>query len=242
MALFIALIFGLILVGSTNNPPESTQVQKEKIEILTNKVAEEKPIISEIKPKTDKLEQIEKSIDPEPKKQELTKEEIKPLTEKKVVVEDQVISTAKTQELIEEEKIKTIIKESKLIKEEIKSETTKEEINSETTKEEINSETIKEAESTDEPGTSWLMLVLYILGPILIIILGKNLYSRLKNNSSSNKTNDYMRKEFKEEVQPDTSETAQEEVQPDTSETAQEEVQPDTADQQPLEEDDNKNK
>ena len=224
MALFIALIFGLILVGSTNNPPESTQVQKEKIEILTNKVAEEKPIISEIKPKTDKLEQIEKSIDPEPKKQELTKEEIKPLTEKKVVVEDQVISTAKTQELIEEEKIKTIIKESKLIKEE------------------INSETIKEAESTDEPGTSWLMLVLYILGPILIIILGKNLYSRLKNNSSSNKTNDYMRKEFKEEVQPDTSETAQEEVQPDTSETAQEEVQPDTADQQPLEEDDNKNK
>jgi len=239
MALFIALIFGLILVGSTNNPPESTQVQKEKIEILTNKVAEEKPIISEIKPKTDKLEQIEKSIDPEPKKQELTKEEIKPLTEKKVVVEDQVISTAKTQELIEEEKIKTIIKESKLIKEEIKSETTKEEINSETTKEEINSETtkeeinsetIKEAESTDEPGTSWLMLVLYILGPILIIILGKNLYSRLKNNSSSNKTNDYMRKEFKEEVQPD------------TSETAQEEVQPDTADQQPLEEDDNKNK
>ena len=143
MALFIALIFGLILVGSTNNPPESTQVQKEKIEILTNKVAEEKPIISEIKPKTDKLEQIEKSIDPEPKKQELTKEEIKPLTEKKVVVEDQVISTAKTQELIEEEKIKTIIKESKLIKEEIKSETTKEEINSETTKEEINSETIR---------------------------------------------------------------------------------------------------
>ena len=239
MALFIAIIFGLILVGSTNNPPESTQAQKEKIEILTNKVAEEKPIISEIKPKTDKLEQIEKSIDPEPKKQELTKEEIKPLTEKKVVVEDQVISTAKTQELIEEEKIKTIIKESKLIKEEIKSETTKEEINSETTKEEINSETtkeeinsetIKEAESTDEPGTSWLMLVLYILGPILIIILGKNLYSRLKNNSSSNKTNDYMRKEFKEEVQPD------------TSETAQEEVQPDTADQQPLEEDDNKNK
>ena len=141
----------------------------------------------------------------------------------------------KKPELIKEE-IKTEIKELKPepIKEEIKPEI--KELKPEPIKEEIKpelaKEEVKEIDGSVETETSWLKLILYILSPILIILIGKNLYSRLKNNSTSNNVNDYMRKEFKDEVQPDTAE----------QEPTTDEAQPDTAEQEPTEEDENNNK
>ena len=130
--------------------------------------------------------------------------------------------------------LKAKTKKPELIKEEIKPkikelkpEPIKEEIKPELAKEEV-----KEIDGSVESETSWLKLILYILSPILIILIGKNLYSRLKNNSTSNNVNDYMRKEFKDEVQPDTAE----------QEPTTDEVQPDTAEQEPTEEDENNNK
>ena len=110
---------------------------------------------------------------------------------------------------------------------ELKPEQIKEEIKPELAKEEV-----KEIDGSADSETSWLKLILYILSPILIILIGKNLYSRLKNNSTSSNVNDYMRKEFKDEVQPETAEP----------EPTTDEVQPETAEPEPTEEDENNNK
>ena len=139
--------------------------------------------------------------------------EVKSEPKKQEPIKEEVKLTPKVQEPIKEE-VKTLEKKADPIKEEIKS------------------ETVKEIDSPDETGTSWLKLVLYIMGPILIIVLGKNLYSRIKNNSLSNKQNDYMRKEFKEKIQPETTE----------QQPTEEEAQPETTEQQPTEEDESNNK
>ena len=73
---------------------------------------------------------------------------------------------------------------------------------------------------------------LYILGTILTFLLGKNLYSRFQKNSPSDGENNFQRKEFKQEVQTDSTEQ-----QPDN-----EEVQTDKTEQQPDNEDENNNK
>ena len=101
---------------------------------------------------------------------------------------------------------------------------------------------------------------LYILGTILTFLLGKNLYSRFQKNSPSDRENNFQRKEFKQEVQTDSTEQQpdNEEVQTDSTEqqpdneevqtdrTEQqpdnEEVQTDSTEQQPDNEDENNNK
>ena len=117
----------------------------------------------------------------------------------------------------------------------------KEEIKPEPKTPEPKQEEVQEIDNLDEQGTSWLKLALYILGPLLAIVIGKNLYNKIKNNSSPSSASNYMRREFKEEENP-----AQEEVQSDTTteeNPAQEEVQSDTTtDQETTEEEDNNSK
>ena len=156
-------------------------------------------------------------VKPEPKTPEPIKEEIKP--------------EPKTLEPIKEE-IKPEPKTPEPIKEEIKPEPKTPE---------PKQEEVQEIDNLDEQGTSWLKLALYILGPLLAIVIGKNLYNKIKNNSSPSSASNYMRREFKEEENP-----AQEEVQSDTTteeNPAQEEVQSDTTtDQETTEEEDNNSK
>ena len=161
--------------------------------------------------------------------------------------------TAKNKETTLEVKSET--NKPELIKKEAKPEPVKEEIKPEPVKEEIKPELVNEEAKTDsikekvkevvEPTTSWLKLALYILGPLLIIVIGKFFYSRLRNKFSSSGTNDYMRREFKEETQSDSTEQqpAQEETQSDSTEQqpAQEETQSDST-EQPVEEDENNKK
>ena len=158
---------------------------------------------------------------PEPKTPEPIKEEIKP--------------EPKTLEPIKEE-----IKPEP-IKEEAKPEPIKEEIKPEPKTTEPKEEAVQEIDNLNEQGTSWLKLALYILGPLLAIVIGKNLYNRIKNNSSPSSASNYMRKEFKEEENP-----AQEEVHSDTTteeNPAQEEVHSDTTtEQETTEEEDNNSK
>ena len=127
------------------------------------------------------------------------------------------------------------------IKEEAKPEPIKEEIKPEPKTTEPKEEAVQEIDNLNEQGTSWLKLALYILGPLLAIVIGKNLYNRIKNNSSPSSASNYMRKEFKEEENP-----AQEEVHSDTTteeNPAQEEVHSDTTtEQETTEEEDNNSK
>jgi ATP-dependent Zn protease len=118
------------------------------------------------------------------------------------------------------------------VKEEVKPEPVKEEVKPEPVKEEVKPEPVKEEVKSNESEIGWFKIVLYILGPILIIIAGKNIYSRLRNNSTSSSPTNYFRKEFREEAQPDTTE----------QKPAEEEAQPDTTEQKPAEEDENSNK
>ena len=139
------------------------------------------------------------------------------------------------------ETIKLESKVAELVKEEVKPELVKEEVKPELVKDEV-----EEVKISIKPKTDWFKLALYILGPIFVVVIGKYFYSKTRNNTSKRSTTDYMRREFKEEVQPDNTEQqpAQEEVQPDNTEQqpAQEEVQPDNTEQQPNEEDENNNK
>ena len=186
------------------------------VENTTNMSASTSVEVEKVQVETNKV--VEKKsplieVKSEQKKLEPIKKELKPEPKKQEPIKEEVKLTPKVQEPIKEE-VKTLEKKADPIKEEIKS------------------ETVKEIDSPDETGTSWLKLVLYIMGPILIIVLGKNLYSRIKNNSLSNKQNDYMRKEFKEKIQPETTE----------QQPTEEEAQPETTEQQPTEEDESNNK
>ena len=131
------------------------------------------------------------------------------------------------------------------IKEEVKPEPAKQEPIKEEVKPELNQEDIEEKDSANGTGTSWLRLALYILGPVLVVVLIKYFYSKLKNSPSTRSPNNYFRSKFKEEVQTDNTEQqpAQEEVQTDNTEQqpAQEEGQTDNTEQQPAQEEDEDN-
>ena len=99
-----------------------------------------------------------------------------------------------------------------------------------------------------------------MLGSILVIATGKYLYTRIKNKLSVTSKSNFIRTEFKTEVQPETTEqettqqeeqpetteqeTTQQEVQPETTEqeTTQEEEQPETTEQETTQEEDDNNK
>jgi len=137
------------------------------------------------------------------------------------------------------------------VQEVVKPEPVQEEVKPEPVQEEVKPEPVQEEVekliSLEKEGTNWFKLILYVLGSILFVVIGKYFYSRKKNNSSSSSSmTDYMRSKFKEEVQSDTTEQqpAQEEVQSDTTEQqpAQEEVQSDTTEQRSVEDDENNKK
>ena len=94
-------------------------------------------------------------------------------------------------------------------------------------------EEVEKLISLEKEGINWFKLILYVLGSILFVVIGKYFYSRKKNNSSSSSSmTDYMRSKFKEEVQSDTTE----------QQPAQEEVQSDTTEQRSVEDDENNKK
>ena len=111
------------------------------------------------------------------------------------------------------EEVKVADKKSEPIVEEVKAvdkkpEPTSEEVNVGPTKQDI-----KEVDNSDESSVNWLRLVLYMLGSILVIATGKYLYTRIKNKLSVTSKSNFIRTEFKTEVQPETTEqeTTQEE-------------------------------
>ena len=113
-------------------------------------------------------------------------------------------------------------------KEEVKLEPIKEEVKPEPVNEEV-----KKLNTLEEEETNWLKLVLYAVGIILAIVTGKYFFSRQRNNSSSvDSTANYMRTEFKEEVQSDTTE----------QEPTQDQVKPETTEQEISKEEENNNK
>ena len=128
-----------------------------------------------------------------------------------------------------------------VVKEEVKLEPIKEEVKLEPIKEEVKlkpvNEEVKKLNTLEEEETNWLKLVLYAVGIILAIVTGKYFFSRQRNNSSSvDSSANYMRTEFKEEVQSDTTEQepTQDEVKPETTEQepTQDEVKPETTEQE----------
>jgi len=226
MTLIFAFIFGAFIVGNIDKT-NTTQEKKETAQVNSEKNVKNKSAIFEAKPEPKTPEPIKEEIKPEPKTPEPIKEEIKP--------------EPKTPEPI---------------KEEAKPEPIKEEIKPEPKTTEPKEEAVQEIDNLNEQGTSWLKLALYILGPLLAIVIGKNLYNRIKNNSSPSSASNYMRKEFKEEENPAQEEVhsdttteenpAQEEVHSDTTteeNPAQEEVHSDTTtEQETTEEEDNNSK
>jgi hypothetical protein len=114
------------------------------------------------------------------------------------------------------------------VQEVVKPEPVQEEVKPEPVQEEV-----EKLISLEKEGTNWFKLILYVLGSILFVVIGKYFYSRKKNNSSSSSSmTDYMRSKFKEEVQSDTTE----------QQPAQEEVQSDTTEQRSVEDDENNKK
>ena len=213
MTFFLILFLSIIAADNVNIESTKILVEKEKIQNQVNSVDLKKPIILEPKTEPQKTESIKEVVKSKPLKQEPVQETVNSEPLKQEPVQETVNS-----EPIKQQPVQEVLEQTPKAQEPIKKE--------------IKSKTIKEIDNPNESGTSWLVLALYILGPILIIVLGKNLYTRIKNNSLSTKRNDYMRQEFKEKTQSDTTE----------QQPAQEETQSDTTEQQTVEKDENNNK
>jgi C4-dicarboxylate-specific signal transduction histidine kinase len=216
MGIIFAIIFGFIVVENISSKTEITTEEK-KTQVALKKDLEKKTNVLETNPKPKKPVPI-KEVKPEPKKLEPIKE-VKPEPNKLEPIK----------EVKPEPKKLEPIKEVKL----------------EPKKPELIVEAVNEIQKENNQGTGWLDKVLYIFIALLIIGGGKFLYSRFRNNSSSNTVSDYMRKEFKEEVQSETTEQepAEEELQSETTEQepAEEEVQSETTEQQQVKDEDENN-
>ena len=200
--MFIAIIVGVLAYGNLVDRSENNKQEEKKIQINETKPQEVKSSIIVSKTEPKNQEPIKEEIKPEPTKQEPIKEEIKP-------------------EPTEQEPIK----------EEIKPEPTEQEPIKEEIKPELIQEDIKERDSTNETGTSWLRLALYILGPVFFVLIIKYVYTRLRNDPLSKSSSNYFRNKFKEEIQTDNTE----------QQPAQEEIQTDNTEQQPAQEEDEDN-
>ena len=187
MPFFLILFLSIIAADNVNIESTKILVEKEKIQNQVNSVDLKKPIILEPKTEPQKTESIKEVVKSKPLKQEPVQETVNSEPLKQEPVPETVNS-----EPIKQQPVQEVLEQTPKAQEPIKKE--------------IKSKTIKEIDNPNESGTSWLVLALYILGPILIIVLGKNLYTRIKNNSLSTKRNDYMRQEFKEKTQSDTTE------------------------------------
>ena len=218
MVFFIAIILGMFVAGNINdNQSKTIQKLKKTTQISTKNILKNKPATLEIERK--------------PKKLEPTVEEVKAVDKKPEPIVEEVKAVDKKPELIVEE-VKAVDKKPEPIVEEVKAvdkkpEPTSEEVNVGPTKQDI-----KEVDNSDESSVNWLRLVLYMLGSILVIATGKYLYTRIKNKLSVTSKSNFIRTEFKTEVQPETTE----------QETTQQEEQPETTEQETTEQEDENNK
>ena len=204
MGLFLALFIGFLVAGNISD--KSNKIQEDK-KIQTNviKTTKNKSTIAKVKTQSEKSKSIVETTKADPKKIEPNIEEVKvepkkiESTIKEVITESKKIESTIEEVITESKKIEPIVKEEK----------------TELIKQEAN-----DVNNLDDPGTSWFRLLLYILSPILVIVLGKYLYNKMRKITSSSHKADYMRTEFKTEAQPDTTEqqSTQEEAQPDTTE------------------------
>ena len=215
MGAFVIIFLSFFVAGNIGDTPFNKQQEKKTSQITSDKPIVEKTVIETITPESKKIEPIKEEIKLKPVKEET---KLEPVKEK-----------IKPEPAKEEVKLKPVEEEIKRepIKEEIKPEPIKEEIKPEPVKEEV-----KELVNLENEETNWIKLILYVLGSILFVVMIRYFYTRQKNNSpSSNNVSDYMRREFKEEVQSDT-----------TEQPAQEEVQSDTTEQQSVEDDEDTKK
>ena len=206
MGAFVIIFLSFFVAGNIGDTPFNKQQEKKTSQITSDKPIVEKTVIETITPESKKIEPIKEEIKLKPVKEET---KLEPVKEK-----------IKPEPAKEEVKLKPV-------EEEIKREPIKEEIKPEPVKEEV-----KELVNLENEETNWIKLILYVLGSILFVVMIRYFYTRQKNNSpSSNNVSDYMRREFKEEVQSDT-----------TEQPAQEEVQSDTTEQQSVEDDEDTKK
>ena len=200
MGLFLAIILGYFVVGNIKNNSDNITKEVKKTQVESSIIVEKKSSVIKVEPEFQKLESIEEVVNPELKKPDLIEEKNKPSIPEPEPIKDEP---------------KPLLKEPEPINDEIKPNP--------------NREKAEAIVSSDKQGISWLKLFLYILGPILILIIGRNFYTRLKVNSSQNRSSNDMKNEFKKEAQTDTSE----------SQSTQEEAQTDTSESQSTQEDDN---
>ena len=220
MPFLFAIIVGALIIQNSSPSLKKSQ-QKETInQTISNKTSETKLVVPQVK-----LESIKKEANVETKKPELIKEEIK--IKEPILLKEEVEVEIKEPELIKEV-VEAEIKEPELIKEDVKLAPVQEEI--------------KKIDNFNDKGVDWLKLIFYVLGVLLVTASGTYLYKRLRSNSSSGSSNDYLRREFREENQTETAEEqpAQEENQAETTEEqpAQEENQAETTEEQPAQEED----
>ena len=172
------------------------------------------------------------------------------------VVANKPIETKPVKEEITPEPVKEEITPEP-VKEEITPELVKEEITPEPVKEEITPEPVKEVakelDDSEDLGTNYLRLVLYIIGGLLAASTGMYFFSRKRNSTPQNFQPETIKPQpVEEEVQPETTEPQPEttepqpettEPQPETTEpqSVEEEVQLETTEEQKTEEDE-KNK
>ena len=204
MAILFALILGFVVFENTSDKSQDVKVVKKIDQVSTAIEAKNKAIVAKTDPNSKDLESPEKSVKPD-----LVKEEVKPDPVKEEVKPDPV-------------------------KEEVKPDPVKEEVKPDPVKEEVKPDPVQEkiTNAVSVKETNWFKIGLYILGLILSIITGSYFYKKLRNNSSSSNSTDFMRKEFKEEAEVGTSQ----------QQPVEEETQTDTSQQQPVEEDDNNKK
>ena len=178
----------------------------------TTEKAQIEKVEIQVSAKKPTVKEIIETIKPKP-----IKEEVKPIQSEPI-----------------KEKVKPV--QSEPIKEKVKSikpEPIKEVAKIDSKEPELIKEEVKEASNLNEDKTDWLKLAFYALGFILFIFSGKYIYSRFQKNSSTSSSSSYMRREFKEEVEKDTT---------DQEPTEEETRQSDTTDQEPAVEDEDSNK
>ena len=217
MGFLSLLILSLLVVkGIGNNLPQIKDIEKEKIEVVSNKTLETKPTIQEVKP-------------------ELVKEETKPELIKEEVKSELVQEETKPEPIKEETKPEPIKEEVKyeLVQEETKPEPIKEETKPEPVKEEK-----KELDSLEDLETNYLRLALYIIAGILAVLTGVYFFSRKRNNVLPNTQSDIKEPQ---PTEPQPTEPQPTEPQPIEPQPTEEEVQSDTTEPQPGPGEDEKN-
>ena len=134
------------------------------------------------------------------------------------------------------------------VQKEVKLEPVQEEVKPEPVQEEVKPEPVQEEvkPTNSIEKTSWLKIVFYILGSVFILGTGTYYYGRKRNRLSPKNPTDFMRSEFKEEVEPESTEqqSSQDEVEPESTEqqSSQDEVEPESTEQQPVEKEPNNEK